>query len=77
MRKLFNFVILILISTVFTGCGLIEDDKDMIVIGKRMSNYTNYKYLYTVKNPATIITNMDFYSNRNFEIGDTLKLEVD
>jgi hypothetical protein len=76
MRKLFNFVILILISVIFTGCHFIEDDKDLIVIEKRMSDYTNYKYHYEVKNPATI-ANIDFYSNRNFEIGDTLKLEVD
>jgi hypothetical protein len=76
MRKLFNFVILILISVIFTGCHFIEDDKDLIVIEKRMSNYLNYKYHYVVKNPVTI-ANIDFYSNRSFEIGDTLKLEVD
>ena len=74
MKKLFNLITLLLISVIFTGCHFIEDDKNLIVIEKRMSNYTNYKYSYVVKNPATI-GNIDFYSNRNFEIGDTLKLD--
>lgn len=76
MKKLFNLITLLLISVIFTGCHFIKDDKNLIVIEKRMSKNTNYKYFYVIKNPSTVF-NTEFYSNRNFEIGDTLKLEVD
>ena len=41
-----------------------------------MSNYSKYKIKYELYNSAAHL-NIEFYSNRNFEIGDTLKLEVD
>ena len=74
MKKLFNLITLLLISVTFTECHFIEDDKNLIVIEKRMSNYTSYKYIYVVKNSVTV-GNIELYSNRNFEIGDTLKLD--
>lgn len=75
MKKLFNLIILLLISITFSGCNIIEDDREFIVIAKHMSNYTNYKFVYDLKNSAHIFET-EFYSNRNFEIGDTLKLQV-
>lgn len=77
MKKLFNLIILLIISITFSGCyNIIEDDKELIVKAKRMSPYTNYKFAYDLKNPSEIFETV-FYSSRNFEIGDTLKLEVD
>lgn len=77
MKKLFNLIILLLISITFSGCfHVIEDDKGLIVREKRMSNYSKYKFTYELYNPPALF-NIEFYSNRNFEIGDTLKLEVD
>lgn len=76
MKKLFNLIILLLISITFSGCNIIEDDREFIVKAKRMSNYTNYKFVYDLKNSVHIFET-EFYSNRNFEIGDTLKLQVD
>ena len=77
MKKFFNIIILLLISITLSGCYyLIEDDKELIVREKRMSNYSKYKIKYELYNSAAHL-NIEFYSNRNFEIGDTLKLEVD
>lgn len=77
MKKLFNLIILLLISITFSGCyHLIEDDKELIVREKRMSTYSKYKFAYELFNSAALY-NIEFYSNRNFEIGDTIRLEVD
>lgn len=77
MKKIFNLIILLLISITFSGCyHIIEDNKGLIVREKRMSNYTRYKFAYELYNSAALL-NIEFYSNRNFEIGDTIKLEVD
>jgi hypothetical protein len=77
MKKILNLIILLFISITFSGCfHIIEDDKGLIVREKRMSNYTKYKFSYELYNSAAI-SNVEFYSNRNFEIGDTIKLEVE
>ena len=77
MKRLFNLIILLLIGIIFSGCfHYVEDNKGLVVLEKRVSNYTKYKFTYELHNPTALL-NISLYSNRDFEIGDTIKLYVE
>ena len=76
-----KFLLLLLTVLVFTSCiDSYRSDDFFVVISKQKRN-TEYKYLYRIEHYMTLtrsdsyyLTDYNFVSNENYELGDTIRL---
>ena len=73
MKKFIKIMLLIIMPMMVASCGsTISDGSQLIVLEKGRCPMDRYKYRYVLFN-NTDIPNVTFYSNEDYDVGDTLK----